>query len=137
MASFSSCQQGMWAWQHVDGQPRARESEKIVFAEVLTLPKLHAEVVWIPYRYGRLQPYLVGRNAPFPALARAPRHGARARAVPREVRDRQTDRSSCLDCDGERSRGAVLIAQSHKFHKFGAGWLGRAGWPASNPSRDT
>ena len=35
----------MWAWQHVDGQPRARESEKIVFAEVLTLPKLHAELV--------------------------------------------------------------------------------------------
>ena len=35
----------MWAWQHVDGQPRARESEKIVFAEVLTLPKLHADVV--------------------------------------------------------------------------------------------
>ena len=35
----------MWAWQHVDGQPRARESEKIVFAEVLTLPKLHAEMV--------------------------------------------------------------------------------------------
>ena len=54
MASFSSCQQGMWAWQHVDGQPRARESEKIVFAEVLTLPKLHAEMVEL---YGVLHEY--------------------------------------------------------------------------------